>query len=218
MSDQPATTDLAEVRETARSYFSDELSPAHDWHHVQRVESLAERLLESYPDADEVTVRLAVLLHDIGRALEERGEIDDHASWGAREAESILADRGVPRDRVDAVRHAIRVHRYSNDLEPEHLEAEIVCDADNLDALGAVGVARCFTFGGELGTPLHDPDLPPDEDDTTAGATSYNHFHKKILDLPDRMYTEAGAEIAADRAAYVRQFLERFDRETAGER
>ncbi|MHB9287454.1 HD domain-containing protein [Halobacteriales archaeon Cl-PHB] len=213
-----ATRDLAAVRETARSYFADELSPAHDWHHVQRVESLAERLLESYPEADGHTVRLAVLLHDVGRSLEDRGEIDDHATWGASEAETILAERDVSRERIDAVCHAIRVHRYSNDREPRTIEAAILCDADNLDALGAVGVARCFTFGGELGKPMHDPDLPPGEDATASGATNYNHFHKKILDLPDRMYTEAGAELAADRAAYVRGFLERFDAEVAGER
>lgn len=212
------TTDFEEIRETARSYFADELSPAHDWHHVQRVEALADRLLESYPESDDATVRLAVLLHDIGRSLEDEGTIDDHAVWGAREAESILTARGLSRDRIDGICHAIRVHRYSNDEVPETLEAEILCDADNLDALGAVGVARCFTFGGELGKPMYDPALPPSEDDTAAGATDYNHFYKKILDLPDRMYTEAGAEIAADRARYVRQFLERFDQEVAGDR
>ncbi len=218
MSDETTTTDFDQIRTTARSYFADELSPAHDWHHVQRVESLAERLLDTHPEADDVTVRLAVLLHDIGRALEDQGKIDDHATWGAKEAESILTEHSTPRDRIDAVCHAIEAHRYSNDLEPESLEAEILCDADNLDALGAVGVARCFTFGGELGKPMHDPELPPSEDDTAAGATNYNHFYKKILDLPDRMYTETGADIAADRAAYVRQFLDRFDREVAGER
>jgi uncharacterized protein len=65
---------------------------------------------------------------------------------------------------------------------------------------------------------MHNPELLPSEDDTAVGATNYNHFYKKVLDLPDRIYTEAGAEIAADRRAYVRQFLERFDREIAGER
>ncbi len=207
-----------DIRATARSYFDDGLSPAHDWHHVQRVESLADRLLAEYPEADERTVRLAALLHDVGRSREDRGEIDDHATWGARKAESILSERGVALDRIEAVCHAIRVHRYSNDREPRTIEAEILCDADNLDALGAVGVARCFTFGGELGKPMHDPDLPPEADETASGATNYNHFYKKILDLPGRMYTDAGREIAADRADYVRGFLERFDREIAGER
>ena len=209
--------DMNDIRATARSYFDEELSPAHDWHHVERVEALAERLLEEYDDADERTVRLAALLHDIGRAREDRGDIDDHATWGAQEARSLLAERDVSETRIDAVCHAIRVHRYSNDLEPETREAEILCDADNLDALGAVGIARCFTYGGELGETIHDPDLPLDADDSADGETQYNHFYKKILDLPDRMYTEAGRAIAADRREVVEEFLERFDREVAGE-
>lgn len=206
-----------DIRTVARGYFDAELSPAHDWHHVERVEALADRLLAEYDDADERTVRLAVLLHDIGRAREDRGDIDDHATWGAREARSLLAERDVSETRIDAVCHAIRVHRYSNDLEPETIEAEILCDADNLDALGAVGIARCFTYGGELGETIHDPTLPLSADDSVDGRTQYNHFYKKILDLPDRMYTDAGQTIAADRRAVVEDFLERFDREVAGE-
>jgi uncharacterized protein len=207
------------LRETARSYFTAEMSPAHDWHHVERVEALAERLCgEVAADVDERTVELAVLFHDIGRAREDRGEVDDHAAWGAREAREVLADHGVPPSRVDAVCHAVRVHRYSTDGVPETPEAELLCDADNLDALGAVGVARVFTYGGELGTPIHDPDLPPAADDTAAGATGFNHLHAKILSLPERMYTDAGRELAVDRRAYVESFLDRFEREVTGDR
>jgi uncharacterized protein len=64
---------------------------------------------------------------------------------------------------------------------------------------------------------MHDPELPPSEDDTVSGATNYNHFYKKILDLPERMYTDAGRAIAGDRRAVVEDFLDRFDREIAGE-
>jgi len=209
---------IDDTRPRAQSYFAESMSPAHDWHHVQRVEALAERLLDQYPDADDRTVRLAVLLHDIGRAREDRGEIEDHAAWGAREAREVLADHGVEEGRIDAVCHAIAVHRYSTDPEPETLEAKLLCDADNLDALGAVGIARCFTYGGERGGPIHDPDLPPAADDSQAGRTQYNHFFKKILGLPARMYTDAGREIAADRRAFVETFLDRLDREAAGER
>jgi uncharacterized protein len=205
------------LQQTARSYFEESISPAHDWHHVQRVENLADELLTHY-DADERTVRLAVLLHDIGRAREDRGDIDDHATWGAREARNLLEQREVPEQRIAAVCHAIRVHRYSNDRDPETIEAKILCDADNLDALGAVGVARCFTYGGERGEPIHNPEIPPTTDETAAGATQYNHFYKKILDLPDRMYTEAGSQIAQDRKAFVEEFLTRFDDEVAGKR
>ena len=91
---------IDDTRPCAQSYFAESMSPAHDWHHVQRVEALAERLLDQYPDADDRTVRLAVLLHDIGRAREDRGEIEDHAAWGAREAREVLADHGVEVDVV----------------------------------------------------------------------------------------------------------------------
>jgi uncharacterized protein len=205
--------DIEKLRATARTYF--DTSPAHDWHHVQRVETLAERLLED-ADADERTVRLAVVLHDIGRTREDRGDIDDHATWGAREARSLLAERSVSEERIDAVCHAIRVHRYSSNREPETLEAKVLCDADNLDALGAVGLARSFTYGGERGQPIFDPDLPPAADDTPGGSTQYNHLHKKILDLPERMYTDAGQELAEERRKFVETFLDRFDREIDG--
>jgi len=212
------TDDLTALRDTAQSYFDGGTSPAHDWHHVQRVEALAESLAETYPEADRRTLRAAVLLHDIGRAREDRGEIDDHASWGAREAREVLPEHGFDPNRIDAICHAIAVHRYSTDPEPETLEAKLLCDADNLDALGAVGVARCFTYGGERGEVIHDPDLPPEADDSAVGATQCNHFHKKVLDLPERMYTDAGREIAADRSDFVEQFLERFEQEVAGQR
>ncbi len=207
---------MDELRSVARSCFDEGMNPAHDWHHVQRVESLAETLLDQYEQADEDIVRHAVLLHDIGRAREDRGEIDDHAAWGAQEARDILAEHGFDDDHVDAVCHAIRVHRYSNDREPETLEAKILCDADNLDALGAVGIARCFSYGGEHGLTICNPEIPPGEDDSEGGSDQYNHFYKKILHLPGRMYTETGREIAEDRSEFVESFLDRFDREIAG--
>ncbi|AGB33519.1 metal-dependent phosphohydrolase HD sub domain protein [Natrinema pellirubrum DSM 15624] len=209
---------LETVRDRARTYF-DDASPAHDWHHVQRVERLAETLCERHPDAvDERVVRLAVYCHDVGRTKEDRGEIDDHARWGAREAEGILRECGADAATIERVQHCIRAHRYSNDLEPATLEAKLVSDADNLDALGAVGIARVFAYGGEMGDPIHDPAQPIAEDDTDAGATQYNHIHKKILDLPARMYTDVGRDLAAERVAFVREYLDRFDSEVVGER
>jgi uncharacterized protein len=208
------TDRLDSLRTTARSYF-DGVSPAHDWQHVRRVETLAERLVSEYPDADSRSLRAAVLLHDIGRPREDRGAIDDHAAWGAREAREILTDRGFAS--TDGICHAIRAHRYSTGPEPDTIEAKLLSDADNLDALGAVGVARCFSYGGERGNPLYDSDLPPEADDTAAGATQFNHFQKKILRLPERMYTDAGRDVAADRREYVEAFLARFEREVDGE-
>lgn len=208
-----------EVRDRARSYFEDVTSPAHDWHHVRRVARLAETLAgEVAADVDETVLFASVWLHDVGRAKEDRGEIDDHAEWGAREAADVLAALDADPETIDAVQHCIRAHRYSNDVAPETTEAEILCDADNLDALGAVGIARCFAYGGELGQPIHAPDLPPEDDDSAAGATQFDHLHEKILRLRERMYTEAGRDLAEDRHEYVAEFAERLEREAAGER
>ena len=219
MSAQHALTEttMTELREQAKSYFTDSMSPAHDWYHVERVETLAERLLDHYENADERTVSLAVLLHDIGRTREDSGQIDDHAAWGAREARTLLREHGIGKERVEAVCHAVATHRYSTGKEPDSLEAKLLSDADNLDALGAVGVARCFTYGGERGQVIYDPTVPPEADDSAAGQSQYNHFHKKILGLPERMYTDAGRQIADDRVAFVETFLDRFDRELIGE-
>ncbi|MWV41888.1 HD domain-containing protein [Natrialba sp. INN-245] len=209
---------LEAVRGRARSYF-DEAPPAHDWHHVERVEALAETLCERHPEpVDDRVVELAVLLHDIGREREDRGEIDDHAAWGATEAGEILADVGAGSETIERVQHCIRAHRYSNAIEPETPEAKVLSDADNLDALGAVGLARVFAHGSAIGSPIHDPAIPLAEDETTAGRTQYNHLHRKILDLPERMYTDVGRELADERAAYVREFVAQFDAEVAGER
>ncbi len=152
------------VRSIARSYFDDRVSPAHDWHHVERVASLARRLAADRSDVDEGVLEFAVLLHDIGRPKEDDGEIDDHAAWGAREARRILEEFAIDDERIDAVCHCVRAHRYSNDVEPTTPEARLLSDADSLDALGAVGVARAFSYGGEYGAPIHDPDRPIDAD------------------------------------------------------
>lgn len=205
----------AQVRPRAKPYFEN-VAPAHDWHHVQRVANLAETLAAEY-DPDGRILFSAVWLHDIGRGREDRGEIEDHAEWGAEEAEGILAEFGAAEHEIRAVQHCIRAHRFSNDVEPETVEAKLLSDADNLDALGAVGIARNFCYGGEYGEPMHDPDLPLDADETRAGATSMNHFHKKILRLPSRMYTDAGRRVADERRAFVETFIDRFEREIDGE-
>jgi uncharacterized protein len=206
------------VRPRAKSYFEN-VAPAHDWHYVQRVAALAETLAEEY-DPDERVLFSAVWLHDIGRGREDRGEIDDHAAWGAEEAACLLAGSGfdVTDAETDAIQHCIRAHRFSNDVDAETLEAKLLSDAENLDALGAVGIGRVFCYGAERGQPMHDPERPLDADTTRAGATSVNHFHKKILRLPGRMYTDAGRRLAEERREFVETFIERFEGEAAGDR
>ncbi len=214
--DAPDTDGL---RKTARGYFAKyEPGPAHDWHHVERVETVADRLAAGR-GIDERVLRAAVLLHDVGRGREDAGVIDDHAEWGAREAREVLAaEERFDEDGIDAVAHCVRAHRYSNDVEPASPEARILSDADNLDALGAIGVARVFAYGGETGTPILDPDLPVEADDSAAGETGTNHLRKKILALPDRMHTDRGREIAGERRTFVVEFAERLEAEAVGDR
>lgn len=206
---------LEKIRRTAEDYFGD-IAPAHDWLHVERVYRIAEELAED-ENADEETVKLAVLLHDIGRTKEDNGEIEDHAEWGADEAREILEQYDYPEETVDNVVHSIRAHRYSTDPEPETLEAKVLSDADNLDALGASGIARTFTYAGEHGDVIADPDLPVEEDDSKIGQTAFNHLQKKILSLKSRMYTDTGREMAEERHEFVEQYVERFKKEIHGD-
>ena len=208
------------VRSVSRSYFDDSVGPAHDWYHVERVERLALELAteraanEGERATDEAVdlriLSLAALLHDVGRPGEETGEVDDHATWGAREARRILDELGAEEPTIRAVEHGISAHRYSNDVEPETVEAKLLSDADNLDALGAIGIARCFSYGGENGVPIHDPD--------PVGSSGVNHLRTKILSLPDRMYTPEGRRRAIERRAFVETFLERLEAECGGAR
>ncbi|WP_440988235.1 HD domain-containing protein [Haloarchaeobius baliensis] len=210
--------DVHALRERAETYFGG-LAPTHDWHHVERVVENAETLAARTDHAvDDDTLLAAAWLHDIGRKREADGEIADHAEWGAAEARRILAEQDTPTHTVDAVAHCIRAHRFSNDVEPESHEAKLLSDADNLDAIGAVGLARTFAYAGEHGRTLHDPDLPPEADDSPAGETSFNHIHKKLLRIQDRMYTDAGRAMAADRHGFLETFVDRFEHEVAGER
>ncbi|MFP8958267.1 HD domain-containing protein [Natrialbaceae archaeon A-CW3] len=204
---------LEQIRPVARSYFDGDVAPAHDWHHVERVETNARRLVvertASQPNpVDEQVLFPAVLLHDIGRPGEDQGVVDDHAEWGAQEATAILEAFDLTEESIDEIAHCIQAHRFSNDVEPNTLEARLLSDADNLDALGAIGIARVFSYGGERGTTIYDPSCPPAKDESRAGETSVNHFHKKIRRLPDRMYTQAGRLLAEERLAVVDSYLE----------
>lgn len=207
---------MEDVKERAESFFGD-VNPAHDWFHVKRVHELALRIAEE-ENADKEVVEAAVFLHDIGRAKEDKGEIENHAEWGAEKAEQILEELNYNQEFTDEVKHCIRSHRYSKDPKPSRLEAKVLSDADNLDALGATGIARTFTYGGERSSVIADPELPAEKDDSKAGATSLNHLEKKILNLKERMYTETGISIAKDRHNYVKNFVERFKDEMSGEK
>ncbi|WP_456483899.1 HD domain-containing protein [Methanopyrus kandleri] len=184
-----------EVIEFVRTEMS-EVSPSHDFEHVKRVVGLCE-FIRRKEGGDPEILRAAAWLHDIGRPAEERSG-EDHAEVSAEIAEDLLPRVGFPSDKLGEVTHAIRAHRFSTGPEPRTLEAKILQDADNLDALGAVGIARCFCVVGERGTSLE---------------SGVEHFHEKLLRLPELMHTETARRLAEERRRRMVLFLEWLEKE-----
>lgn len=209
-------SDMDKIEEKASDFFGN-VNPAHDWHHVKRVENIALKLAEK-EEADKEIVQTSVLLHDIGRKKEDEGEINDHAAWGSSKSEEILEELGYSKKVIEKVKQCIESHRYSAGPNPESIEAKVLSDADNLDALGATGIARTFSYGGEYGRVIADPELPASEDPKDGGSNSFNHLQKKILNLKDRMYTDSGLELAEERHNFVKMFVERFKLEMDGDK
>jgi uncharacterized protein len=138
----------------------------------------------------------------------------DASLLAADTATAFLRDTGYPDRWIEPIAHAIEAHSYSGDVSPKTIEAKVVQDADRLDALGAVGIARCFMVGGDLGTNFYHPDdpfcesRPPDD-----GTYSLDHFYAKLLRLPDTMQTAAGREEAERRAAFMQSYLDQLTSE-----
>ncbi|MCA9871708.1 MAG: HD domain-containing protein [Anaerolineae bacterium] len=185
---------------------------AHSFDHILRVLALAEHIAVA-EGADLEIVRTATLLHDIAR-LEP-----DHQRLGAERAREILA--GQPAERVEAVSHAIEAHRFRKGPAPATLEACCLFDADKLDAIGAVGVARAVAYGAVHGQriwsqPLDaiDASQPPPGGD---GYTPSHEFVYKLARLADMLTTPTARRIAADRHRVMVEFFRRLDLEVAGE-
>jgi uncharacterized protein len=193
---------------------------AHDFSHVLRVLALAGRLGEQ-EGADMAVVRTAALLHDLARAGDKEKGLDasretDHAIIAAQEARRILADQ--PGDFVEAVAHAIEAHRFRNGIEPQTIEAKVLFDADKLDAIGAVGTARAFAYGGHHDQPLWgdvSENYVPGGDELH---TAHHEFHVKLKNVKDRLYTESGRRVAAGRHRFMCVFFEQMAAEVRGER
>ena len=202
----------------ARSYY-EQADAVHDFDHVLRVLALAERIGRA-EGADLEIVRAAALLHDAGREQAEKEGID-HAAFASDQARCILA--GQPADRVDAVAHAIAAHRFRTGPKPATLEAQVLFDADKLDAIGAVGVARAFAYGGAHGqrlwAPIESVDLAhwAEEGDDPHNHTPVHEFVVKLSRLKEQIFTPAGRAIAEERHAVMVAFFERFDAEVRGE-
>ncbi|MDF1575726.1 MAG: HD domain-containing protein [Bacteroidales bacterium] len=189
----------------------------HDWHHSERVMLTARYIREQEGKGDFLTIELSALLHDISDAKFNGG--DDEA--GSRLAGEFLLKQGVDRERVDHIRLIIKNISYKGGFAQDQIntiEFRIVQDADRLDALGAIGIARAFNYGGYKNRPIHNPEVPLREYHNSVSyhksdAPTINHFYEKLLKLKDLMNTSTGKAMAEERHEYMLQFLDRFYRE-----
>ncbi|TCW39431.1 uncharacterized protein EDC32_102682 [Laceyella sacchari] len=199
------------VKETLRQQ-----EGSHDWFHIERVWKNAIRLGKA-EQADMLVVQLAALLHDIADHKFHGGD----ETVGPRMAEEWLTGLGVDEEVVRHVSQIIADLSFKGahvQTEMKTKEGMVVQDADRLDAIGAIGIARAFAYGGYKGQPLYDPEIQPTlhasfAEYKQAQSTSVNHFYEKLLLLKDRMNTETGRKLAEERHAFMERFLEELQLE-----
>jgi uncharacterized protein len=190
---------------------------AHDANHLERVWRNAQALLDAYPQADTLVVLAACYLHDLVNLPKNDPERHLASTRSAELARRELADLGFPADRLDAVAHAIQTHSFSANIAPTTLEARIVQDADRLDGLGAVGLARMFYTAGRMGAGLaHGSDPLAQDRPLDDKAYSLDHIPAKLARLPGMMQTEAGRRLGEQRLALLEEFRTAFAAEWTG--
>jgi len=207
--------------EQARSWYPDD--PVHGFDHVQRVVHLAAKIAQA-EGADPSIVQAAALLHDAQyrRQTPTANRRTAHHHVSADFAAEILAAEGWPEDRIAAVQHCIRAHRFRDNSEPpQSLEAKILFDADKLDAIGAVGVIRAVGYALTHDNP---PYAEPSPQFLSTGETlpsephsAYHEFLFKLRKLKDRLYTPTAQAIAAERHRVMEEFFEQLAAEMSGE-
>jgi uncharacterized protein len=208
----------------------------HAWSHIERVRNNAFAIREEEGKGDLLIIELAVLLHDIADSKFHDGP----ETKGGDIAHRFLLDQGAETEKADHIReiidHLSFKHTFKNNLpRPEDgnpaskpgdtpnrsIEFMIVQDADRLDALGAIGIARAFNYGGFKNRLLYDPAITPREytsieEYKQSAAPTINHFYEKLFTLKDLMNTDAGRQMAQERHDYMVQFVDRFKSEWRG--
>lgn len=204
------------IQGIARGHFAG-AKYSHDWEHTERVYRLCMHI-GAIEGADLEVLAIAAFLHDIGRAHQDtaKGSVC-HAEVGAEIARAILGQFPLPADRKDNIIHCVLTHRFRNSHVPETLEARCLFDADKLDAIGAVGIARAYLFAGEVGALLHNPDAVPEETKPySRDDTGYREYRVKLSRIKERMLTAEGKHMAEERHAFMEEFFERFLKEHEG--
>jgi len=193
----------------------------HDWFHIERVLNNS-RLIAEGENADLEIVELGALLHDIADSKFHNGD----ESVGPKVASDFLRNQQASEETIDHVVKIIENISFKGgniDQKFSSSELDIVQDADRLDALGAIGIARTFNYGGFKGRGLYDPEIEPNlnmskKEYKASNAPTINHFYEKLLLLKDRMNTETGRKIAEERHAFMVSYLEQFYAEWKGKK
>ncbi len=187
--------------------------PAHDMAHIRRVVHNARRFAQAEGAQLEVVLP-AAWLHDCVLMPKNSLQRPYASQLAADTAVSFLRQQGYPEQYLGGIAHAIVAHSFSAKITPATLEAKVVQDADRIDAIGAIGIARCFALGGMLARPLYAEADPfceyrsPDDH-----ATSLDHFYTKLLTLVDTMQTEIGWREAYGRTQFIQQYLAQLEQE-----
>lgn len=202
---------LINTRNFVKQFHSNDTS-GHDWWHVARVTQLALRIA-SKENANAYLVEMAALLHDI----------DDWklGNQGPNKTKQFLASTGIPQKEVDSILTIIEEVSFKGanvETPTSSVESRCVQDADRLDAIGAIGIARAFTYGGSKNRSLYEPTINPVmhgsfHEYQVNQSHTINHFYEKLLLLKDRMTTTTGRELAEERHRFMEQYLDQFFRE-----
>jgi uncharacterized protein len=191
----------------------------HDYWHMYRVWQLAKHIAKTEKDVNTFDLELAALLHDIAD-----WKFHDNEDAGPKAAREWLASIGTPEQTTTHIEDIIRNVSFKGAHVATKLttiEGKIVHDADKLDALGAIGIARTFAYGGSKGREIYDPQIKPVQHESfeaykNSTSPTLNHFYEKLLLLKDRMFTETGRQMAAHRHAVMEEYLQEFYAEWDG--
>jgi uncharacterized protein len=203
---------LDQLQNLCLDYLGDVMAsdPAHDISHVKRVVQNTLILTQAENGNTAISVP-AAWLHDCVSVAKDSPLRKKASQLAAREAVRFLESVKYPSALLPQIYHAIEAHSFSANIPAETLEARIVQDADRLEAVGAIGIARCFLTGGSMGTPLYEPSDPFAQNrDLDDRRYTLDHFYCKLLGLADTMKTEAGKAEAIKRTGYMKAFLQQL--------
>lgn len=209
---------FSELSREIKPFFEGE-NGCHDFEHTKRVIQNATHIAK-IENADLEIVKIASLLHDIGRKEEfQKKGIVCHAEIGAKIAKEMLKNYGVEEQKINKIIHCIETHRFRKNNPPQSLEAKCLFDADKLDSIGAIGVGRAFMWAGEVKAKLHNDKEVIFSDNQEHGPedTAYREYSIKLKFIKDKMLTSEGKKLAQERHEFMENFFKQLNQEVHGE-